>query len=114
MGKTKDILNIDLVSVWQGLNWKAADLDGHDYNQIEASFTEDFDFHIPFVNRIGWSADIDPQSNYVLDVKYKPLVIIANTIKGKGVSFMEDKLEYHYRHVDDEDYKKAKEELENA
>jgi len=43
-----------------------------------------------------------------------PTVIIANTTKGKGVSFMEDKLEWHYRHPNKEEYEKAIEEINNA
>ena len=41
----------------------------------------------------------------------KPLVIIADTIKGKGVSFMEGVTKWHYRGPDDKEYQAAKEEL---
>ena len=41
----------------------------------------------------------------------KPHVIIAHTIKGKGVSFMEDDNNWHYRTTNDEEFKKAIEEL---
>ena len=41
----------------------------------------------------------------------KPKVIICDTIKGKGVSFMEDSLVFHYKYVDDETYEKALKEL---
>lgn len=44
--------------------------------------------------------------------KEKPSVIIAKTIKGKGVSFMENKVEWHGRAMTDEEYMKAVEELE--
>ncbi|MDC3273860.1 transketolase [Candidatus Pelagibacter sp.] len=37
----------------------------------------------------------------------KPLVVIANTVKGKGVSFMENSVLWHYKSLDSEDYKRA-------
>ena len=40
-----------------------------------------------------------------------PDVIIANTIKGKGVSFMQDKLEWHYKSPNAEEYEMAKKEI---
>jgi transketolase len=39
--------------------------------------------------------------------KESPSVIICNTIKGKGIPFMEDKLESHYIQLTKEDYEKA-------
>ena len=42
----------------------------------------------------------------------KPIAIIANTIKGKGVSFMENKLEWHYKSPNDEQLKIALQEIE--
>ena len=44
----------------------------------------------------------------------RPTVIVAHTIKGKGVSFMEDRLEWHYRSVDVEQLKQALAEVEAA
>ena len=43
-----------------------------------------------------------------------PKMIIAHTIKGKGISFMEDKLEWHYKCPDEDQLKHAIEELENS
>ena len=42
----------------------------------------------------------------------RPRVIIADTIKGKGVCFMEDRLEWHYKSPDDEQCRQALDELE--
>jgi len=42
----------------------------------------------------------------------KPSVIIAHTIKGKGVSFMENRLEWHYRSPSAKELEKALEEIE--
>lgn len=43
----------------------------------------------------------------------KPVVIIANTVKGSGVSFMEDNLKWHYSNPTEEDLRKAIEEIES-
>lgn len=86
MGQTKDVLNMEpLADKWKAFGWNVLEIDGHNFEQIDkALFTEN---------------------------KEKPLVIIARTIKGKGVSFFERKLEWHYKNIDDENYKKALEEL---
>ena len=42
----------------------------------------------------------------------KPLIVIANTIKGKGVSFMENKVVWHYRSANEEELSKGPKELE--
>lgn len=87
MGRTKDV--IDQGSVWQkflAFGWDIRDIDGHDFRQITGAF-----------DAAGSG---------------KPYAIIAHTVKGKGVSFMENHLTYHYKHVDDETYAKAMEELQ--
>lgn len=88
MGKTEDVLDVDLNKAWAGFGWSVKDIGGHDYGVIDSALT-------------GFASIF-------------PKVIIAHTIKGKGVSFMEDHLLYHYKHVDDENYLQAKKELENA
>lgn len=86
MGKTSEVLNQgNLSDKWESFGWQATEIDGHNFSQIENNL------------RPG---------NF-----FKPEVIIANTIKGKGVSFMEDKLEWHYRNVDEDSYRKALYEL---
>ena len=45
-------------------------------------------------------------------IKGKPTVILANTIKGKGVSYMEDKAEWHGKAPNEDEYKQAIAELE--
>ena len=44
--------------------------------------------------------------------KDKPLMIVAHTVKGKGVSFMENKVEWHYKNPNDEELSLALQELE--
>ena len=46
-----------------------------------------------------------------LKIKEYPLVVVANTVKGKGVSFMENNNEWHYRNLTEDLYKKALKEL---
>lgn len=85
MGRTEDVLNLEpLEKRWKAFGWDAARIDGHDYQAIEKA---------------------------ILKSSSRPKVIICETIKGKGVSFMEDSLVFHYKYVDDETYKKAMEEL---
>ncbi len=83
MGKTEEVLNVDIASAFSGFRWITEPINGHNFNEI----------------------------NQALDLKIykkgKPVVIVARTIKGKGVSFMEDHLLFHYKHVDEEDYEKA-------
>ncbi len=68
MGKVKEILNIEpLKDKWKAFGWEVREIDGHNFEEIEKSL-------------------IDPPLQ-----KEKPIVIIAKTIKGKGVSFMERK-----------------------
>ena len=87
MGKTSDILNINpLRDKWESFGWNFLLTDGHDYFEIEKQLDRAFNFG-------------------------GPTIIVANTIKGRGVSFMENNNDYHYIHLSDEDYYKALEEL---
>ena len=65
-------------------------IDGNDFDQIEAAFKE------------------------ARNTKGMPTAIIAKTIKGKGVSFMEDQAGWHGKAPNDEQYAQAMEELEKA
>lgn len=87
LGKTNEVLNLEpLGDKWRAFGWEVREIDGHNFVAIEHALLT------------------PPQ-------KETPLVIIAHTIKGKGVSFMEDKLVYHYKSVTDEEYKLALKEL---
>lgn len=87
MGKVKEILNIEpLKDKWTAFGWEVREIDGHNFEDIEKSLT------LP---------------------SEKPIVIIAKTIKGKGVSFMEGNNLYHYKNLSEEEYKKALKELES-
>ena len=88
LGDTKDILCLDPLPIkLEAFQWNVINIDGHNYDQIIEAF-ENFK-----------------------NCKGKPTVIVANTIKGKGVSFMEHNLKFHYTAPTQEELKIAKEEL---
>ena len=88
MGFTEDVVLLgDLARKFEAFGWSSKTIDGHDYKSIKTVL------------------DISPFSNE------KPSVIIANTIKGKGVSFMENRLEWHYKSPNEDEFKKAMKEL---
>lgn len=90
-GSTDKVLNLEnLGDKWAAFEWDTMSVDGHDFKMIE-----------------------DALENDGYDFEY-PTIIIANTIKGKGVSFMEDRLSWHYRCPDEEEYNLAKEEICNG
>jgi transketolase len=71
-GFVKDILDVaPLAEKWKAFGWHAIELDGHSIPALQAAFAE------------------------AEQTKGKPTAIIANTIKGKGVSFMENNPKYH-------------------
>lgn len=87
LGCTKDILCAGEQSDrWRSFCWDVVEVDGHDSKQLFKAFS-----------KIG--------------IHNKPLAIIADTIKGKGVSFMENSLLWHYRPPKGEEYISAIEEL---
>ncbi len=86
-GSTEDIKALGNVKAkFEAFGWEAVEIDGHDEKQI--------------FNAIQKAKESD-----------KPFVIIADTIKGKGVSFMENKAGWHGKAPNDEELKKALEEL---
>jgi transketolase len=87
-GKTKDIMNIDPApEKWKAFGFNVYDIDGHNMEEI-----------------------VEALDN-AEKVKGMPTMIVANTIKGKGVSFMELNHKFHGKAPDDEQYKQAMEEL---
>jgi len=72
---------------WQSFGWHTIEIDGHNFTQILAAYDE------------------------ARTIKGKPSIIIARTIKGKGVSYMENVAEYHGKAPDEAGYRKAMAEL---
>lgn len=87
-GYTCDVMNIEpIADKWASFGWNVAQVDGHDLGALIGAFEQ--------AKRIA----------------SKPTVVIADTTKGKGVSFMEDQCDWHGRWPTDEETKQALEEL---
>lgn len=87
-GRDEEILDYgDLGKKFQAFGFYAINIDGHNYGQIE------------------WALQT------AIEQQEKPSVIIAETVKGKGISFMENRVEWHYKSLSDEQYIQAMEEL---
>ena len=85
-GHTNEVINQEpVIDKWKSFGWDAIEINGHNFNELIDAFDK-------------------KQTN--------SKVIIAHTIKGKGVSFMENKLEWHYKSPSETEYKKALRELE--
>ena len=75
---------------FEAFNCHVINIDGNDFDQIDAAFKE------------------------AKTVKGQPTVLVAKTIKGKGVSFMEDNAGWHGKGPNDEEFELAMSELEKA
>jgi transketolase len=71
-GWNRDVMGLDpFPAKWESFGWHVIEVDGHDLSQLLNAFEE------------------------ANGVTGKPAVVIAHTVKGKGVSFMENKVEFH-------------------
>ena len=88
-GFTKDVMPLgDIAQMVRSFGWNVIEIDGHDYDQIISALEE-----------AKLSRD-------------KPSLILANTVKGKGVSYMENNPKYHGAPpASEEEYRKALDEL---
>ncbi len=90
LGNTKDIMDMEpFVDKWKSFKWEVKEVDGHNIAELLSVLQQ-----IPFK-------------------KDKPSVIIAHTIKGKGVSYMENNIEWHYKTPQDTLFIQALKELES-
>ncbi len=88
-GFNKDVMNVEPIKEkWQAFGWHTINIDGHDFKQIESAVKE------------------------AKNIKGKPTAIIAKTIKGKGVSFMENIADWHGVAPNKEQSEQALKELE--
>ena len=84
-GKTEDVMALEpFADKWRAFGWDVVEIDGHDFDQLDEALTR------------AWAAT------------EQPVLILANTIKGKGVDFMENNVVYHYASADSELCAKAK------
>ncbi len=73
-GRTSDVMGLEPIAAkWQAFGWHTIEIDGHDIGQILNAYEQ------------------------AKTIKGKPSIIIARTIKGKGVSFMENACDFHGR-----------------
>lgn len=87
---TKDVCNTDpLDKKWEAFGWAVKEVDGNDVDALLSAF-----------NSLPFTAG-------------KPSVIIANTIKGKGISFMENQIKWHHGVPNKEQYELAQQELDH-
>ncbi len=88
-GWNRDIMNLEpLADKWRAFNWHVLDINGHDISQILQA------------------------ARKAKKIRQKPTVIIAHTIKGKGVSFMENNVDFHGKAPTPEQAERALKELE--
>lgn len=86
-GKARDVMPVNIKENYMADGWKVLEIDGHDYRQIYQALRES------------------------VQDKLNPIAIIANTVIGKGVSFMENVVAYHGKPLKREELEKALKEL---
>lgn len=90
-GATEEIMPLEPVAdKWRSFKWNVIEIDGHDFEQIDEAFSK-----------------ADAYEN-------GPTLILANTIKGKGCSYMLNRPELHYTPPNKEQYESAVKELEGS
>jgi transketolase len=90
LGSVAEVMDLHpLADKFRAFRWAVREIDGHDHVQIRDALSS-----------IPWEEG-------------KPNVVIAHTVKGKGVDFMEDKLQWHYSSPNEAQLKEALTQLEN-
>jgi len=88
-GNTEEVMPLgDLKSKWKAFGWQVFQVNGHDFEQLNTAIGEG------------------------IRERRCPTIIIANTVKGKGVAYMENVVHWHHHPINDEEYKTAIRELE--
>lgn len=85
-GPTEEVLSIDITSLARACKWNVIVVDGHNHKELISAFSQQFD-------------------------NGKPKCIVAKTVKGKGISFMENDNAWHHANMNEKQYQQAKEEL---
>lgn len=89
-GRTEDVMPLQpLREKYEAFGWQVLEIDGHDFEEIIEAFEK-------------------------ARGSVKPVMILAKTVLGKGVSFMEDKVQWHSHAISEEDLKRALKELQNG
>ena len=80
LGRLEEVINLEpLADKFRAFNLNVAEIDGHDHDQIHSAFEK-------------------------VSENSRPSVIIADTVKGKGIPFMENKLLWHYKSPSEDEY----------
>jgi transketolase len=88
LGTVKEVMDLDpFADKWRAFGWAVREIDGHNVGEIEETLSS-----VPF--EVG-----------------RPSCVIAHTVKGKGISFMENKLLWHYRAPQGDEFEAALAEL---
>ncbi len=89
-GRSKEIMFLEpLHKKWESFGWHVQEINGHSFSQMQNAFVSAY------------------------NEKSMPSVIVAHTIKGKGVSFMEDNNNWHYKTPNEKELKSALIELDS-
>lgn len=92
MGESCSVIDFgDMANRWRAFGWEVLEINGHDFEQVENAFI-----------KLKTSKELTPK------------LLLANTIKGKGVSFMEDKVDWHYKSPNQEQLEVALKEIESS
>lgn len=92
IGYTRDVLDLSpLAERWRAFGWDATEVDGHDVAALSRAL-----------------------SRAPSERSDRPRVVIAKTVFGKGVSYMENRIKWHYWPMSDDQYRQALDELEDA
>ncbi len=90
-GRTEDIMSLEpFVKKWEAFGWKVSEIDGHDLDQLAGA--------------------IEAAQAY----KDGPFMIVATTVKGKGIDFMENEAAWHYGGLSADLIEKAKASIGNG
>jgi len=90
-GRTNEILNLEpLKKKWQAFGWSVKEVDGHSLTKV-----------VKNLSSVPWQ-------------KKQPSLLIAHTVKGKGVSFIEDSLFWHYHSPDKNELEKGLKEIDQV
>lgn len=87
-GDTSYGAHLNLEKMWRGFGWNTVPIDGHDFNEIAEAYQE------------------------AIKAQTRPYAIVANTVKGKGFSFMENNNDWHHNRITEKSYLECMKELE--
>jgi transketolase len=83
-GTVKEVMNLEpFAQKWKAFGWQVLEINGHNFSEIQVALKQ------------------------VQQAKNGPSVIIAHTVKGKGVDFMENRVDWHYFNMNEEQYQLA-------